>query len=379
MLINFWYVAGMAHDFTEKPVKVRMLGQNFVVFRDTAGKAQCLSNVCTHRGGSLAGGKVIGDTVACPYHGWQFNGAGQCVKIPSIGKDAKIPPRTRIDAYPVEEKYGLIFVFLGDLPESERPPIQEIPEYGQDGWRATRQHRTRNVNFQRAIENGLDPAHNAFVHDTHITETDSDEWAKVGALDFRETPWGIGFWNKVLAPPLAEGRMREASGRAEAAMIEVGTGHHAANAVWTHIHPTPRMFIRQYSWQTPIEEGVTAGYLVTMRNFLTTEEHDARIIERNFYVSNQDDAVLADVEPVLTPEDNTHENFTPSDTPLARYREQMKAWQAKGWRIDTAKVAENAGRVAYAIPSPQRRLHKGWALDAIPLVDGGRAAQAAAE
>ena len=90
-------------------------------------------------------------------------------------------------------------------------------------------------------------------------------------------------------------------------------------------------------------------------------------------------ATLSDVEPVLTPEDNTHENFTPSDTPLARYREQMKAWQAKGWRIDTAKVAENAGRVAYAVPSPQRRLHKGWALDAIPLVDGARAAQAAAE
>ncbi|MDH5255312.1 MAG: Rieske (2Fe-2S) protein, partial [Gammaproteobacteria bacterium] len=82
MFINFWYAALRSDQLTDQPVKVRMLGQNFVLFRDTAGKAHCLSNVCVHRGGSLAGGKVKGDRVECPYHGWQFDGAGQCTRIP---------------------------------------------------------------------------------------------------------------------------------------------------------------------------------------------------------------------------------------------------------------------------------------------------------
>jgi phenylpropionate dioxygenase-like ring-hydroxylating dioxygenase large terminal subunit len=379
MFINFWYVAAMTDELGAAPLKVRMLGQNFVLFRDREGQAHCLSNVCTHRGGSLAQGRINGDAVACPYHGWEFDRSGTCIKIPSLGRDAKIPPRTRIDSYPVSERYGLVFVFLGDLPEEERPPIQQIPEYDQPGWRATRQMRERAVNFQRAVENGLDPAHNAFVHDTHIAAGETDDWAEVRELDVRETPWGVGFWVKVLAPPLAEGRMREASGRTAAALIDTGTGCHGANSIWTHIHPTPTVFIRQYSWQTPVDEGITRAYLVTVRNFLTGPEHDARIIERNFYVSNQDDTVLAEVEPVVTPPDNTHENFTPSDGPIARYRELCRAWEDKGWRIDSARVAATRGRVAYAIPSPARRQHKGWAIDPVPLIEGRAAMRGAAE
>lgn len=70
MFINFWYAAERSEDLTDTLVKVHMLGQNFILFRDSSGQAHCLSNVCTHRGGSLAGGKMRGDCVECPYHGW---------------------------------------------------------------------------------------------------------------------------------------------------------------------------------------------------------------------------------------------------------------------------------------------------------------------
>ena len=109
-------------------------GRIFVLFRDSQGQAHCLSNVCVHRGASLADGKVKGDCVECPYHGWQFNGEGACTRIPSLGSNAAIPSRAKVDSYPVQEKFGLIFAFLGDLPEDERPPIMDIPEFGEDGW-----------------------------------------------------------------------------------------------------------------------------------------------------------------------------------------------------------------------------------------------------
>ena len=134
MFINFWYAAERASAVTDKPVKTRMLGQDFVLFRDTRGEVHCLANTCIHRGGSLAEGKVRGDRIACPYHGWQFAGTGECTRIPSLGSGSNIPGRTRVDAYPTQERYGLVFVFLGDLPDAERPPIMAVPEWELDGW-----------------------------------------------------------------------------------------------------------------------------------------------------------------------------------------------------------------------------------------------------
>ncbi len=133
MFINFWYTAGLSSDVGDAPVRRRMLGQDFVLFRDTGGKVHCLADTCVHRGASLGLGKVKGDCIQCPYHGWQFGGDGACRKIPSLGAKAKIPGRARVDSYPTVEKYGLIFAFLGDIPEAERCPILPIPEYGPDG------------------------------------------------------------------------------------------------------------------------------------------------------------------------------------------------------------------------------------------------------
>jgi phenylpropionate dioxygenase-like ring-hydroxylating dioxygenase large terminal subunit len=116
MFMNFWYPAEDSESVTNKPLKVNMLGLPFVLWRDEAGKAHCVSNTCSHRGGSIGDGKVVGNCVQCPYHGWLFNGDGECERIPSLGPIEKIPPRSPIDDYPVEERYGLIFVFLGDTP-----------------------------------------------------------------------------------------------------------------------------------------------------------------------------------------------------------------------------------------------------------------------
>lgn len=374
MFINFWYPAGVSAELGGEPVKRRMLGQDFVLWRDAEGVAHCLSNTCVHRGGSLAGGKVRNGQIMCPYHGWRFRGDnGQCTKIPSLGSDAKIPGRARVDAYPVVEKYGLVFAFLGDLPEAERCPIMPIEEWSGEqpdsGWRATVQHFDWNFDFQRSMENGIDGAHNEFVHPTHGYSGERDD-IRITVEKYRwvDTEWDTGFFNSHRAPPLAEAKMREASGRHEDTVVTGGTGHHGANMLWTLIHPTDKISIHQYLFETPIDDGKTSLYLVNLRNFLLDPADDTRMMERNLVVAGQDRDVLEDVVPVLTPETRTKEFFTPADTPIAKYRDKLKRWENRGWRIDTDTVHRHGNRVAYAIPSPARREHKGWVLDAIPLM-----------
>ncbi len=369
MFINFWYPALKGEDLKDEPVHVRMLGQDFVLFRDQSGKAHCLSNVCVHRGGSLAHGKRKGDCVECPYHGWQFNGDGQCTRVPSMGPNAKIPARAKVDSYPVEEKYGLVLAFLGDLPEEQRPYIMKIPEYGEEGWRATIQHWVFNIDYKRSIENGIDGGHNEFVHPTHsYSGARTPEEIRVGERKIFETEWGRGTWGQSIRPPLPDRKMRAASGRDKDGVIEGGTGHHGANCVWTYIHPSAHMFIRQYLFEAPVDESHTSVYLVNLRNFLIEPEQDARMMERNQYVVNQDRDVLLPLRPVITPRTNTKETLIEDDESIALYREKIKQWEAMGWRIDIDKLSEANKRVAYAIPSPARRQSKGWALDPVPLL-----------
>lgn len=358
MYINFWYPMALATEVGDQPLRVGALGQEFVVFRDSAGKAHCLGNTCPHRGGSLSAGKVVGDLVQCPYHGWRFDGSGHCRQLPSLGAEARIPARSRTDAYPVEERYGLVFAFLGDAPEAERPPILEVTEYGKEGWRTTSQQFPLRANYERSIENGLDPAHNEFVHDTHgVTRFEDMRYQRDG-------DWGNGFWITFDAPKL-QGDMNQY--RNFVGDLEVGTGHLGANQLWTFIHVTPTNHIHQYAFERPIDEGNTFIYNLTTRNFGLDEKTDRTIVERNQYVANQDIRVLESLHPQQTPETSTHEFMVPSDKILVMYRDFKRDWDARGWRIDMDAVRSNRDRVAYAIPSPARRDVKGWVLEPVPL------------
>lgn len=367
MFINFWYPMGRSDALGEKPIKVRALDHQFVLFRDSAGAAHCLSNTCTHRGGSLAQGKVKGDAIECPYHGWQFEGGGVCIRLPSIGAAAAIPRRTQIDSYPVVERYGLVFAFLGDLPEAERPPIMPIPEWGQDGWRATSQDYPIACNYERSVENGLDPAHNEFVHDTHGFQGANSEY-RVNELRIEAHDWGRFFWHRFDAPPLRDPEMAKL--RSVAGQLDAGSGFHGPHCMTTHIHITEKNWLHQYMFERPVDERNIHVYLVTLRNCMLDPALDAKIMERNRYVAAQDIHVLSDIDPPLTPPSITKEFMVPADKVILLYREMLDAWEAMGWRIDTEALAaaRQRGNVAYVIPSPARRESRKWVLDPVPLM-----------
>jgi len=376
MFINFWYAAELSENVTNEPVAVHMLGQDFVVFRDTAGVAHCLSNVCAHRGAALANGKVAGDCIECPYHGWRYDGDGQCQTIPSLEADAKIPPRARVDAYPTVERYGIVFAFLGDLPEEERPPIMECKEWGQEGWRATTIIFDWDFDYKRSIENALDPAHNEFVHTTHIDKKEDDPF-RIPPLDLINHDWGTGFHIEMPAPPMFEEKMRDTAGRDKASIFHIHAGYHGVSSFWTFIEPTPKFIRRQHFYETPVDVGKTRIFTVDMRNAMCDPKDDERMVYMDTLVMDEDAKVLLGIRPVLQPTTNIRENLVQPDSHMAHYREKLKEWTALGWRIDQDEVDRNQMKVAYAIPSPARRTSKHWTLDPLPLIPAATGAATA--
>lgn len=376
MFINFWYAAEEAANVTDQPLPVRMLDHDFVLFRDSAGKAHCLSNVCIHRGASLAHGKVKGDTVECPYHGWRFRGSdGACTRIPSLGKDGKIPARAKVDSYPVQEKYGLVFAFLGDLPEAERPPLIEVKEWNDPKWRFTTNTYTVSCNFQRSLENTLDPAHTEFVHPVMGFQGEKDDYV-IEDFELIETPWGCGNKSRAVDTPMAAGSIkREVKG--EATKTETETGHYGPNSTYTYIHFSPVAWSHQYSFITPVDATTTKRFFRQARNFALVPEADERMQTRTWEVINQDRAVVEKIEPRFTPLSPTEEVIVPSDRVIMRYREFAAGWQAQGWKIDAEALKTKPESKTYAIPSPARRANKGWALDPTPLLPASSQAMAA--
>ena len=387
MYINFWYPVCQSTDLTDKPIHVTILKHDFVAFRDKQGRAAVLSDTCIHRGGALSGGKCKEDgTVQCPYHGWRFNADGMVTRIPSLGINAKIPPRARVDAYPVQEKYGLVFAFLGDLAEHERPPILPIEEYGKEGWRATVMSFDVDYNYERSIENGLDPAHNEYVHPTHGYSGERETEYKVNELEpHLMNPWGSGFMHTFDAPPLKNWLMRRF--RKVHGKMQAGSGTYGPNHMWTFIHFSEKGWMHQYMFEAPIEEKKTRVFLVNLRNVAVTKYEwlnrifDGTVNKRNMVVAGQDIVVVSRLAPTLTPTSRTKELLMPHDKAVLQYRDKLDEFEGNGWRIDLDRVnaAKAKGDVVYAIPSPARRQDKGWVLDPVPLMPTKPAIAQAAE
>jgi phenylpropionate dioxygenase-like ring-hydroxylating dioxygenase large terminal subunit len=126
---NYWYPVGWASQLqVGEIISVMIWQQAIAIYRDVNGQIHALEDACSHKGVALHKGKVQGCHLACPYHGWEFNGSGDCVNIPYLAKQKL--PKAQVRSYPIQEKYDLIWIFPGDpIALNCQPPI--IPEFNQ--------------------------------------------------------------------------------------------------------------------------------------------------------------------------------------------------------------------------------------------------------
>ena len=158
-LRRFWQPAYRAEDLARGWAKpVRILAEDFTLYRGEGGTPHAVAFRCAHRGTQLSTGWVEGDCLRCFYHGWKYDGAGQCVEMPA--EDPSFPPKVRIRSYPTQEYLGLVFVYFGD---GEPPPLPRFPEM-EDEAQGVREAYTYTwpCNYFQSLEN--DPHHGIWVH-----------------------------------------------------------------------------------------------------------------------------------------------------------------------------------------------------------------------
>lgn len=368
MYINFWYPIARSEEIVnDKPRRVELLGMPFVAFRDDDGAAHVLSDTCVHRGGSLSAGWVRGGRAICPYHGWEYGGNGKCMKVPSLG-DQKPPARAKVDSYPVQERYGIVFAFLGDLPEEERPPLYDVEEYGADGWKPQLYVYELACNYERSVENGLDPIHNEFVHPQQGTPTLSLEQQRT-PTPMEDIPWGSKFYMHY--PTKSSEQTELDSVKTGERVGAAGSWFQGPNQLVTWIDISAENAFHQYLFEAPIDDSHTRIYFLNMRSWLLEDKYDDRIEKPTLGIVHEDVDILEKLSPVRTPTTNTKEILLPGDAVVVRYREWLSEWDAKGWRIDYKRLQAEKGDIAYAIPSPGRREGGNWVLDTVPLQPGG--------
>jgi phenylpropionate dioxygenase-like ring-hydroxylating dioxygenase large terminal subunit len=379
MIKNQWYVAEDCEAIPNKGRKrVRLCGLDFVLWRNEHGELFCLSDVCIHRGASLGGGKVVEGAIECPYHGWRFSGDGACVRIPSLGPDAPISPRARVDSYPVIERYGWVWVFLGDTPEAQRPPLPVLDEWEQPGWRCIRGEYLWKANYARIVENGTDPSHAAFVHPAfgdpskpivpHF-EIEQDEYSAYAVVTF-DPPDAKGIWKMM-------GKRRAA--------VTARNGFHVSGAhvrIEVQITATWKMVI--FDVNTPIDENTTLTRWIMARNFFTMPMFDADSRRRTISVFEQDSAIMEYVAPELLPVYLHEEVTVKPDAIMVAWRNKRRELIEKGWAIDSDAMARDVnGRRAMVMPSPARAEGepnaKNYLLKTVPLINSETIRQRALE
>ena len=163
-----WFVVAMAEDIgPEAVLPLRYFGQDFVAFRGQDGDVRLLDAYCPHLGAHMGvGGKVVENSIQCPFHHWRFGGDGKCVDVPYA---KQIPKKACVRSWPVRERNGLVFVWHdpeGLAPEWEIPVIEELGTPEWTNWDHKRLHIATQP--REVVENLADKGHFPRVHGTEV-------------------------------------------------------------------------------------------------------------------------------------------------------------------------------------------------------------------
>ena len=144
------------------PVRVKLLGECLIAFRDTEGRLGLIEEFCAHRGVSLWFGRNEESGIRCPYHGWKYDVTGQCVDLPSEPEESGMRKSIKLESYPAIERAGVIWAYLGPADKKPEEPAYEWTEVPPAHRYVSK--RLQESNYLQAMEGALDSVHSGFLH-----------------------------------------------------------------------------------------------------------------------------------------------------------------------------------------------------------------------
>jgi vanillate O-demethylase monooxygenase subunit len=271
-LRNAWYVAAWADAITDALTPLEILGERVVLFRRADGTPAALEDACPHRKLPLSMGRREGDTLVCGYHGLTFNAAGTCVAAPT----QSALPKACVRAYPLAERYGLVWIWMGDPAEADPAKIIDIPQWGAPDWGTNRGPvMTVDCHYLLVVDNLLDPTHVTWVHPGSFGD------ASCAAVPIETTSAADGVtasrWLRDTRPAPFYAKFLQFAGRADryqhyevrypsnavikAVFVPSGTGGHGST-----LH-SQAFCMDSFNFLTPVNARQTRYFWFQLRNF----------------------------------------------------------------------------------------------------------------
>lgn len=344
-LKNAWYVAAWSSEIDHTLNQILVLGEKICVFRNSKGEVTALEDACPHRKLPLSKGRIKGDSVECGYHGLTFDCAGQCVWAPGAGR---IPSNAKVHAYPVHEKYGLVWIWMGNPAMADASEIIDIPNFDSPDWGINKGAAMElNCNYLLMCDNLLDPTHVAWVHESsfateatkdtplRVTKTDNGVIVHRWMMDHEPAP----FYKKIVEFDGNCDRLQHYEVRypshalIRAVFTPAGTG-----GVDGPLHE--KTFVMDsYNFMTPTTESETRYYWFQLRNIRPDDEDLSAMMSEDVRCAFEEDrAVLNEVQIGMSTKTTPHIDLS-IDGGQLRFRRQLEAMIAEEAMVDQ-KMAE---------------------------------------
>lgn len=196
-LRRYWMPALLSEQLPDPdsdPVRVRLLGEDLVAFRNSDGKVGLVDTWCPHRRANLWFGRNEENGIRCVFHGWKFNVDGACVDMPNEPPTSNFKNKVQLKSYPTHEAAGVVWTYMG--PADAMPPV---PDY--EWMRAPQSHRFisktyEECNWLQAVEGGLDTSHSSFLHNNNLADRNALRTrATAPKLEVEKMPYGFRYFS----------------------------------------------------------------------------------------------------------------------------------------------------------------------------------------
>ncbi len=272
-LKNAWYVAAWDHELGRDPLAATIIEERIVLYRKTDGKPAALEDACPHRKLPLSMGRIKGDEIECGYHGLTFDSTGACTRAACVGR---VPTTAHVRSYPIEERYGLLWVWMGEARKADPSTILRVAHWGDPAWGLNRgDSMTIECNYLYMTDNLLDPSHVAWVHQSSFGNEDCEN-AELSTV-VTDAGVTVSRWMNDTAPAPFYAPYLKFTGNCDrkqhyevhfpahaiikAIFVPAGTGGEDRP-----LHPDV-FLMDSYNFMTPIDENRTRYYWFQMRNF----------------------------------------------------------------------------------------------------------------